>query len=447
MFSSPQASPVQSIFVALILTMLGLLVVAMIKSPDRKYLTRLFAFAFFIRVIFVYIIYYYLIGVGGDGFAFTDDRTYDLNARIIAKALNKGQDGYDIFSWHQNPGYFYFNGWLYSLLGTDTFSSRVVNAFLSSLTVIFIFEIARNLFELKVAKIAGLLAAFMPSMIYWSALQFKDTSLIFVMVFASYLLVVKRNQRVTITSIVLMIGALALMWTLRKDYALPYIGIVFIWLILRYTGLEKWFNNLRKKGLSVVVGGFMLIIGGGVIVGLSNSSAGQIFLAKYDKVTGNNAEFVEKASAAQIGFSRHLRINSVSDMYKLPFAVSFTTILPLPSFSNLIDGKRAGLALYSMANLAFVMLLPFVALGFVLTKTVSLGDSIILRWFPLTVLVGVSIVFMGVLRYKEQLMPFFLIWAALALSEKSKYRNKLGMIYLIGFFSVITAVIVASTTR
>ncbi len=447
MFGPSQASPFQSVFVALVLLIVGFFLIALLKSPNRKYLISLFFSAFIVRTIFVYIVYYYLIGVGGDGFAFVDDRTYDAAGTRIAKALRAGKDGYELHSLEQNPGYFYLNGWLYSLLGTDTFSARVINAFLSSMTAILVFEIARILFGFQVAKTAGLLAAFMPSMVYWSVLQFKDTALVLVMVYTSYLLVTKKDRVININTVFAMLCALTCMWYLRKDYTLPYIGIVILWLILRYTGLERWFERLRKQGLSAFVGGFMLILGAGVIVGLTTTQVGQVFIKKYDKITSENVKFVEKASAAQIGFSRHLKINSVSDLFKLPFALSFTTILPLPAIGSLANADKAGLALYSMANLAFVLLLPFVVLGFMLTNGLGLANSILLRWFPLTVLTGVSIVFMGVLRYKEQLMPFFLIWAATALCQRNKYKATICIIYLIGFVCVIAAIVIASTSR
>jgi len=447
MFTLSHANPMQSVFVALLLMIFGIITIQFIKSPNKAFLIRLFTVAFFIRVIFVYIIFYYFNSVGGDGFAFNDDRVYDRNARIIASALNKGLDGYEIFSWHQNPGYFQFNGWLYSILGADTFSARVINSFLSSLTVIFIFEITRISFTEKIAKTAGYLVAFMPNMIFWSTLQFKDTSLVFVMVYTSYLLVVNKDKKLSIMSILLMIGSLVLMWGLRKDYALPYIGIVLIWLMLRYTGLEGWFNSLRRQGLSAIVGGFMIIIGGGALAGLASTSVGQDFLQRYTKITDDNASFAENASSSEIGFSRRLRINSIQEMYKLPFAVSFTTIIPLPLFGQLTNGKQVGVAVYSMANLAFIVLLPYVVLGFMLTKTVSLGNSIILRWFPLSVLIGVSILFMGVLRYKEQMMPFFLIWAAVALSQKKKYKNKILMMYFLGGASIVFALVLAISSK
>ena len=44
MFSSSQAGPLQSVFVALFLLILGLSLVALLKSPNRKYISGLFFF-------------------------------------------------------------------------------------------------------------------------------------------------------------------------------------------------------------------------------------------------------------------------------------------------------------------------------------------------------------------------------------------------------------------
>lgn len=447
MFDPALAGPMQSVFVALFLLVTGFIFVSLLKSPSQKYLSGLFLSAFVVRVIFVYIIYYYLVGVGGDGFAFTDDRTYDAAGSQIAAALRAGKDGYALHSWQQNPGYFYFNGWLYSILGDDTLSARVVNSFLSSLTAVLVFEVARILFCLRVARIAGLLSAFMPSVVYLSALQFKDTALIFVMIYTVYLLVAKSDQKVTFRSILAVAGALFIMWYLRKDYTLPYIGIVILWLVLRYTGLERWINRMQRRGLSAFSGMVLLLLGAGVLVGLANTQAGHVFIERYDRITGDNKEFVEKASESQIGFSRHLRINSLSDAYKLPFAVGFTSTLPLPAWGWLGSAEHAGMAIYSLTNLAFILILPFVVLGFVLTKGVVFANSVMLRWFPLFILTGISIVFMGVLRYKEQLMPFFFIWAATAWCQKKKYRTLIGSFYILGAFGIVATVIIVGMFR
>lgn len=447
MYSSSHSSPLASVAVALLLLMLGLFLTTLLKSPNKKYLAGLFFSAFIVRIIFVYAIYYYMIAVGGDGFAFTDDRTYHASGEALAKLLRNRIDGYELFSLKANPGYFYFNGWLYSILGPDTFSARMVNAFLSSLTAILIFEITRLIFGFKPARIAGLLAAFMPSMVYWSVLQFKDVALVFVMVYTVYLLVAKKDQKITVLSILAVMGSLFVMWYLRKDFTLPYAGIVILWLTLRYTKLEIGIEKLRQRGLSGFAGVALLVLGSGVLIGLANTQAGDEFLERYDDITADNKEFTEKASSAQIGFSRHLRINSISDIYKLPFAVGFTAIAPLPMLSGLTNGERVGLALYSVTNLFFILILPFTVLGFVLTKGISFANSIMLRWFPVMLLTGISIVFMGVLRYKEQLMPFFLIWAAVALSQRHKYKGIISATYVIGFLCVLVAVVIATTSR
>jgi len=447
MFGSSQVSPLQSGFTAFLLLIVGLAFIGLLKSPNRGYLSSLFFSAFLVRVIFVYIIYYYLIGAGGDGFAFIDDRTYDKAGIQIAAALRAGKEGYELHSWQQNPGYFLFNGWLYSLLGRDTLSARMVNVLLSSLTVILIYEIVRILFETRVAKIAGLLAAFMPGMVYWGALQFKDVALVFVMIYTIYLLVAKKDQKITVFSILAVMLSLLVMWFLRKDFTLPYIGIILLWLTLRYTGLDSWFENMRQRGFSGIAAVVILILGSGMLIGLASTEAGGVFIERYDRITGDNEAFIEKASSAQIGFSRHLRINSLSDAYKLPFAVGFTVVAPLPTLALSANVKAKGMTLYSVTNVFFILLLPFVVLGFFLAKGMSIANSIMLRWFPIVILIGISVVFMGVLRYKEQLMPFFLIWAAIGLSQRKKYKGILSSIYLIGITSVIVAIFLATTNR
>ena len=49
MFKLAQASPVQSLIAAFIFVFLGVILVTLLKSPNKKYLIRLFLSAFFDR--------------------------------------------------------------------------------------------------------------------------------------------------------------------------------------------------------------------------------------------------------------------------------------------------------------------------------------------------------------------------------------------------------------
>lgn len=424
-----------------------MLIVPLLRSPNAGSLRLIFTIAFLTRACVTYITYFYLVAVGGDGFAFTDDRVYDAAASEIAKALNAGKDGYELHAWQQNPGYFYFNGWLYSFLGTDTFSSRIINAFLSSITAVLVFEIARILFSAKIGRISGYLYALMPNIVFLSSLQFKDTALIFVMVYTVYLLVARDKKRITLISTLAVVLSLTAMWFLRKDYTLPYIGIVVMWLLLRYTGLETLIERMRKSGLTVFAGIVILFMGGAMIAGISNTSAGRVLLDRYDRLAGDNRELVESGASSRIGFSRRLRINSATDIYKLPFSVAFVTILPLPAVGWITSGENAGTALYSVGNLAFVFMLPYVFLGFRLVKDVGFANSVMVKWFPLLVLVAISIMFMGVLRYKEQLMPFFLMWAALGIYHRRRHQTFIWFSYAVGLLGIVIAVVAAAMFR
>jgi len=127
----------QSIAVAMLLYFLGLVYVFLLKSGNKAIIIKLFSFAFIVRIISVYAIYYYLISIGDDGFASRDDGYYDHVARQISYELSKGFSGFKEYGVGiVNIGYFNLNGWLYYYLNFDTLSARMINVVCSSLTVV-----------------------------------------------------------------------------------------------------------------------------------------------------------------------------------------------------------------------------------------------------------------------------------------------------------------------
>lgn len=388
----------------------------------RSPLVKVFMAAFAIRLMAVYGLFFYLLSVGADGIAITDDWKYHAAGKVIDQALQAGRDGYSLHSHEQNVGYFYFCGWLYNTFGVDTLVPRVVNAFFSAMTAVVMYKLAFELFGARCAKYAGLLFVLMPNLVFLSALQLKDSILIFLMAAITYCLLVKLADKIRFFALLQLAILFVLLWFFRKDFCLPLLAVLGLWMItrifLKKEAVAGESVEARVKPFHYAVAGVLGIVSLAIILA---TPVGKTFSKRFEGIMEYRAE--EAGESSTLGFTRYLRINNGADIVKLPAAMLVVLAMPLPTFSGLSDPGKAGISIYALANTAFVMLIPVSILGFVSMRRYQVGheflNSVMLKWTPLLMWIGISTVYMGVLRYKEQLMPFFLLWAAYTLSESS----------------------------
>jgi hypothetical protein len=87
----------------------------------------------------------------------------------------------------RHRGYAYLLGGFFSLTNAPgRLPAAALNGFFGALTVVFVYRIGRTLFSQWVARRAGLLACFFPSMLTWTALTVKEPVVIFLEVVALY---------------------------------------------------------------------------------------------------------------------------------------------------------------------------------------------------------------------------------------------------------------------
>lgn len=422
----------------------GMVFIFFLKNHDRVTIVKIFSLAFVLRVAAVFMIYSYLVGIGGDGFALTDDRKYSYTATAMSEKIDRGKQGYLKYeSGLANIGYFNFNAFLYNKLGFDTISSRLINALSISLTAVLFYLIFETLFDRRRAKILGYMIALLPNLIFWGALQFKDALIIFCAAVLLYILICKFRGRLRISTVITFTVFATALWLLRRDYCLPYLAVVSLLLLFRYTKLESIINSSRRSSaLKFMILG---VFGMGVIGVTLLTPAGERLAGMAVYYSEGQSSIASRIS----GFSRYLRITSPADMYKLPAAVAFTAIAPLPSIGGITNPDTAGFSIQSIANLGLILALPFAMLGFFLFKgeKILLTDVLLIKWIPLLMLCALSILYMGNLRYKATLLVYFACWATLAFAERKKLKGKLLTIYGLSFLAIVLILPIAILFR
>ncbi|MEM7411666.1 MAG: glycosyltransferase family 39 protein [Myxococcota bacterium] len=123
-----------------------------------------------------------------ENFFSLDQRRYEWLGEAMARAwAGEGSLPENI---HAKPGYYVWNALVYSAVGFVPLAVTFSNAAIAGGSVVLVYRIARDLADVRAARIAAGLAAFFPSLVLWSSLNLKDAAAI-----VTLLLVVRGTQR------------------------------------------------------------------------------------------------------------------------------------------------------------------------------------------------------------------------------------------------------------
>jgi 4-amino-4-deoxy-L-arabinose transferase-like glycosyltransferase len=111
-------------------------------------------------------------------------------------------------------GFFYLISSIYYVFGHNQLLAQFVNATIGAVTILVIYAIAKDLFDVEVAQWAGRFMAFFPQMIFWSGAIYKDPAIMLCIALCMYG-VLKLNHEFTVRYVVLFVGASLALMTLR----------------------------------------------------------------------------------------------------------------------------------------------------------------------------------------------------------------------------------------
>lgn len=435
--------------VALALYLVGLIYAISNKTIGRSFVIRVFSLAFLLRVIAIFAIYFSLTSMGGDGYVIKDDRAYNATALQIAADIENHKPGFKEYgTGYVNIAYFNINGFLYHYFDFDTITMRVLNAFFGSIVVMLVYYVMLQLFDFRIARIAAILIAIVPNMIFWSASQVKDPLIMLCTMSIIYIMICKLRSSINIIYFIPYLFFMFLLWHLRKDFCFPLISVSIVWLAFRYPVLKRFFDNPRRK--TFVKMAVMSILAMPLLAGLLMTSTGEKFVGTISQFNKMQEALSGSGEGAQaVGFSRYLRVVSIKDFYKLPSAMAFTAIAPLPNFQKVTNPMDLGSKMYSLINIVLVMLLPFVVVGFwkFRSPNMQFTDELMIKWLPVLTWVSISIIYMGIPRYKASLVIYFLMWSAVGLRYRQKYRSNLLFVYAVSVISIFAILPIVAIFR
>lgn len=186
------------------------------RPEQRTFLMRLFILALAIRIILAMVIY-----VGHmEEFFGGDANTYDTYGQSLVEAWHGDEyhaSKYNdfIYSGASAWGMLYLVAGVYEAVGTNMLAIQLINAAVGAATAIVIYHAAQTLFNnTRVSKLAAILVAFFPSLVLWSSQALKD-ALIILALALSVLATLRLMEKITTTYVLVLIGCLLALFSLR----------------------------------------------------------------------------------------------------------------------------------------------------------------------------------------------------------------------------------------
>lgn len=376
-----------------------------------------------------------------------DANGYDLWARRLAAGDWVGSDVF-----YQAPLYPYFLGVLYAIFGRDLLVVRIVQAVIGSASCALLGLAGARFFSPRVGLIAGLgLALWAPAIFFDGLLQKSVLDLLFVCLGLALIANLSRlpapGSRIpTASANWLALGSVMGALALTRENALVFIGVILIW---------AWFRYPRKAivgfaaGLAIVLtpvivrnysidGGFYLTtsqFGSNLYIGNNPGADGTYASIRF----GRGAPEFERLDAkevAEASVGRALSPSEVSSYWtgralgyitsqpldwlrltgrKLLLLVNRTEMLDTESQESYAEWSAPIAVLSWVAH--FGLLVPLAVLGMILTWQ----DRRVWILHALTITYALSVVMFFVFaRYRYPLVPFLLVFAAVAASNLTR---------------------------
>lgn len=236
--------------------------------PSKLYAKYIFIVALVLRVVWVFASYFFYIYKTGIPFEFVarDSLAYHEDAVWLAGEPWSATGNY-LFGHiigFADSGYPLFLTILYKIVGPSIIITRLVNSLLSCWTCLLVYKMSTRTFGEEVARLAGIMMAFMPNFIIYCGYHLKETVMIFLLVACleriDSLMRSKRVNFLNITVPTLLVGSLFFFRTALGAAA----GLAFATAVLVSSapGMKRIGRRLALIGWGVLA---IVVFAGGTI--------------------------------------------------------------------------------------------------------------------------------------------------------------------------------------
>ena len=305
-------------------------------------------------------------------------------------------------------GFFYLTASIYYVFGHNQLLAQFVNGTIGAVTVVVLYAIAKDLFDVEVAQWTARFMAFFPQIVFWSGAIYKDPAIMLCIAVCMYA-VLKLNHELTFRYVALFILSSLVLMSLRF--------YVFYFVAFATMGT---FVLSQRRGVMGSIGSYVVLIV--AFVGAFS------FVAKQETVDQQRSYFtlerlqITRSDQVMWGHSSYEPKADVSTaqgaMSVLPVGLAYLLFAPFPWA---VRNIRQGLTVPE--TLVWYALMPALVRGLLFTIRTRFRPALPILVFAAALTCAYAI-FQGnvgtAYRQRTQVTMFYFILMAAGLVEKKR---------------------------
>jgi len=389
------------------------------RTPDQRFLAKVFVAALGVRYVLGYVIYsrnmQTFLGADADtydafGYALLQSwrGLVDPNAFWLVKYSSPNTSGF---------GMYYFVAGIYYVIGQNPLAIQLINCAIGAAVCVAGYKIAMMVYpNVRVARTVAVMTAFSPSLILWTSQGLKDGPIMLCLCLC-VLYTLKVREKFEVKSFVLLLASLLCLYTLRHYAA---------YIMFTATSGSLLFTTSKKLSPIRMLQGAVLVI----IIGFAFAyfGAGEVAKNTIDLQKIQNAR-VWGAKASNSGFGGDVDITDPQAAIEyLPVGILYVLLAPFPW---MINNLRQMITLPEL--IAWWLLMPMMAKGYWYALRKRLRQSFAICTFVL----GLTLAFAmyqsnagTAYRHRSQLYVFFFVFICIGLELRRKAKiEKRNRIY------------------
>lgn len=404
------------------------------KKRQKQISINLFMKAFVYRLIILLLVFCFQGEFGSDfnqNAKDPDDRRYEVGAEYYLESATSILDIKAIKSAYMrlgdSTGYYFEDFKLFLTKGPLWYGIicvliyifktkwviRIFNIFISSLAVVLLYKLGTLIDSEKMGKRAADLLCFLPYPAMFSCFAYKDPLVMFCILYLMYkssqwkkLNYIVRDHKTDVLKIVF-IGVILTM--LRSGFG----AVICLCLFINAVNIEDMFGNHGILSGKVSRKFFKICIPIIVITLVFFANYMETIVYKFGHYTAGREANLAGATISL------LTIDSITDIYKLPFTYMFSVLMPI----NMFDGISSWYDIIANLN---ILMVP-ISIGAVLFVVRRNKSDKMFFWIGMLFYVVSIVTSLNIFRHYYSLMPVTL----LAFSEFSLYKNRGEMMILL----------------
>lgn len=329
--------------------------VRLLVHGERGFAMRLFTGGFLARYVVSLLVSAAVLVSGLPGLKGGKDYIlWEAGGWAVAEAWRSGVLA--VYLVDSDPGYFYLIGAVYTITGRFPIAPTLLNGLFGAGAAVIAFFLAMRLYDRRTAVVAGMLAAFLPTLLVWSSLLYKDVVLSF-FVAATVYCAIEVYHAPTRRGVVLLGMSLLPLFMIRPESAMTLLSVTT--LLITLAGRRRG----SKLAALVAAGGMVLLV---LVVLEAAGLAGKLdLMAKFRNplaaATNAREVWADEVGARATGLSRYLYgRNLLLSPHLLLVALVMPFLLPLPGTAGL---EMSITAFLMPGQVVWLLLLPALLFG------------------------------------------------------------------------------------